>query len=143
MLNRSHRFHGYHALDPVYRQGKVVRGGQLSLRHMVNPRRRTYRVAVVVSKKVSKSAVLRNRIRRRVYEAFRAQAGTVTEPYDLVFGCFGEELAAMEQARLLQLVTDLLRKAGATENGKQVAESRNGADNKPVNSAKTGPQSNN
>lgn len=111
MLSRSHRFHGYNALNLTYKQGRVVRGPWLGLKYALNPRRSTFRVAVVVSKKVSKSAVTRNRIRRRVYEAVRAQAGQLNEPYDLIFTAFSVELATMDAPKLQQQVMVALQKA--------------------------------
>src|SRR4051812_47356164 len=115
MLSKSHRFHGFGSLNFAFKQGKVVRGPLLSLRYALNPRRQSYRVAVVVSKKASKSAVVRNRIRRRVYAAVRAQAPLIREPYDLVFSCFGEELAVVEADKLQQMVKEALRKAGVAK----------------------------
>lgn len=112
MLNRTHRFHGFNALNFAHKQGRVVRGPGLNLKYARNDRRSTYRVAVVVSKKVSKSAVTRNRIRRRVYEVFRLQAGTLSEPFDLLFIVFSPEIATMPADRLQQAVADQLRKAG-------------------------------
>lgn len=112
MLARSHRFHGYNALNFAHKQGQVVRGPAISLKYVINNRRSTYRVAVVVSKKVSKSAVTRNRIRRRVYEAVRTQAAAIHKPYDLVFMVYGEQVATMDAGQLQKNVTELLRKAG-------------------------------
>ena len=115
MLSRTHRFHGHSSLSFAFKQGSVVRGPLVSLRYALNPRRKSYRVAVVVSRKVSKSAVVRNRIRRRVYAAVREQAVRITEPYDLVFSCFSEDLATIEIAKLQQLVAESLQKAGVTK----------------------------
>lgn len=112
MLDRSHRFHGLHSLTPAYKYGKIVRGGQLSLRYMENPRRDTYRVAVVVSKKVDKSAVVRNRIRRRMYEALRLQLRDITQPYDLIVSVFSNQFGVHETAAVQQQVADILRRAG-------------------------------
>jgi ribonuclease P protein component len=84
----------------------------LALKYALNKRRRTYRVAVVVSRKVDKSAVVRNRIRRRIYEVVRLNAGRLREPYDLVFTVFGDQLADMEAERLRKLVHGQLKKAG-------------------------------
>jgi ribonuclease P protein component len=53
-------------------------------------KRSNYRLAVVVSKKVHKSAVARNRIRRRIYEAFRLFEPDIAEPYDLVLTVFSD-----------------------------------------------------
>ncbi|HEY1064383.1 MAG TPA: ribonuclease P protein component [Candidatus Saccharimonadales bacterium] len=114
MLSRTHRFHGLNALNFAHKQGQVVRGQAISLKYALNQRRHTYRVAVVVSKKVSKSAVVRNRIRRRVYEAARTQAGLITKPYDLIFMVYGDSVATIPAADLQKTVSDQLRKAGVT-----------------------------
>lgn len=111
MLNRSHRFHGYNALNYTHKQGQVIRGAQLSLKYALNKRRSSYRVAVVVSKKVSKSAVVRNRIRRRIFEIVRMQATAIHEPYDLVFMVYAVEVATMEADQLQALISGQLRKA--------------------------------
>ena len=110
MLARNYRFHGLGSLNFVYRQGKTVRSQSLSLRYALNNRRQTYRVAVVVSRKVHRSAVVRNRIRRRMYEIVRAYAPE--GPYDMVFTVFSEQIADMDAAALTKLVTGLLQKVG-------------------------------
>jgi len=112
MLSRSHRFHGLGSLNFAYRQGQVVRSRLLDLKFTQNPRRKTYRVAVVVSRKVSKSAVVRNRIRRRVYEAFQSNATNVSGPYDLVFTAFSDEIASLSFTELSKQVEDILKKSG-------------------------------
>lgn len=73
-----------------------------------------YRLAVVVSKKVSKSAVVRNRIRRRIYEIVRLyKADTNLKwPFDLVISVFDEKTATMAPKELEADVTRLLKKAG-------------------------------
>jgi ribonuclease P protein component len=63
-----------------------------AIKSIVNPRRKKYRVAVVVSKKVSKSAVRRNRIRRRLYEAVRALDDKIIQPYDIVITVFHDSV---------------------------------------------------
>lgn len=114
MFNRSHRFHGHNSLNFTYKQGKAVRSQAITLRYAKNTRRDTYRVAVVVSKKVSKSAVTRNRIRRRVYEAVRAYAPAIHEPYDLIYMVYSEDVATIPAAQLQSTVAGLLNKAGIT-----------------------------
>jgi ribonuclease P protein component len=111
MIVRSHRFHGYGSLKGVYARGQTVRSGALSLRFAPRPQERPYRVAVVVSRKVHKSAVVRNRIRRRIYEIVRRQAATVPEGTDLVFTAYNEQLAELPAAQLESLVLELLQKA--------------------------------
>jgi ribonuclease P protein component len=112
MLNRAHRFHGLRSLDFVYRQGKTVRTTDLALRYANNPRRSSYRVAVVVSKKVSKSAVVRNRIRRRIYEVVRLQQLPAELAVDLVFSAYQAGLAELGGDVLTKRVASLLQQAG-------------------------------
>ena len=112
MINRVHRFHGHGSLTHVYRQGQIVRGPLTALKFIENQRRQTYRLAVVVSKKVSKSAVKRNRIRRRLYEAVRLQETQITKPYDMVMTVFHEELTELPTDQVHRLVRAQMRQAG-------------------------------
>jgi ribonuclease P protein component len=84
----------------------------MAIKYVVNGRRKTYRIAVVVSRKVSKSAVVRNRIRRRIYEIMRPEDGRIAQPYDIVFTAFSEQLAMLDAEELRQLVLMPLEKAG-------------------------------
>ena len=112
MITRRHRFHGYGSLKGVYQRGKNLRGGLLSLKFVHRDPQKPYRLAVVVSRKVSKSAVVRNRIRRRIYEIVRRLAadGVVEPGTDLFFTAFGEQLAVMDAIQLESLVSELLQK---------------------------------
>jgi ribonuclease P protein component len=110
MLTRSHRFHGYGSLRHTYNQGKTVRGQLISLRYATRPTGKPYRVAVVVSRKVHKSAVVRNRIRRRVYEWVR-QCETVPAATDLVFTVFSDQITRIEAEQLNSIMSELLTKA--------------------------------
>lgn len=112
MISQAHRFHGRNSLRYVYQRGQNVRGGTISLRFADNPRRQSYRVAVVVSRKVSKSAVVRNRIRRRVYELVRQYAGLLSRPVDLVFTVYGEDIAEQSHENIKAMVVGLMAKAG-------------------------------
>ena len=81
----------------------------MSLRYALNPRRKTYRVAIVVGRKVNKSAVKRNRIRRRVYGAIDTQADLIRKNYDLIFSVFSDDLATMPSAEVSSLIKKLLK----------------------------------
>jgi ribonuclease P protein component len=109
MFGKSHRFHGYGSLRPVYSRGKTVRGSFCALKYADRPAGKPYRVAVVVSRKVSKSAVVRNRIRRRLYEALRLREEQIAGK-DIVLTVFSDQLAAMETAKLERTVDELLKK---------------------------------
>jgi ribonuclease P protein component len=111
MIGIIHRFHGYNSLRNVYKRGQNIRGPLVSLRFAQRGPERPYRVAVVVSRKVSKSAVVRNRIRRRIYEVVRHSEADITPGTDLVFTVFNEKLAKMAGAELQATVSGLLQKA--------------------------------
>jgi ribonuclease P protein component len=111
MFARSHRFHGYGALKAVYARGKSARGSAISLKYLQRDGDKPYRVAVVVSRKVSKSAVVRNRIRRRVYAQVREVSAALPTGLDLVFTVYSDQVAAMESDKLATALRDLLQKA--------------------------------
>jgi len=115
MISGAHRFHGRNSLRYVYQRGKTVRASELSLRFAYNSRCKSYRLAVVVSRKVSKSAVVRNRIRRRIYEIVRTHADAITEPYDLIFTVYDESAAEKPHDQLLQNITGCLSRAGVLQ----------------------------
>ncbi len=110
MIALRHRFHGHGGLRGVYQRGQSIRGPMMNLRFVHRDPGRPYRVAVVVSRKVSKSAVVRNRIRRRIYELVRTSDKDVTPGTDLVFTVFDEQLAKLESAKLQTIVSGLLSK---------------------------------
>ena len=112
MISRSHRFHGHGSLRYVYQHGETVRGPLISLKYVKNDRRKSYRLAIVVSKKVHKLAVRRNRIRRRLYEAFRHEEAGIITPYDMVVTVFHEQVADMPNEELRRMVHAQLHQAG-------------------------------
>lgn len=110
MIAKLFRFHGYGALKGVYRRGKIVRSPLISLKYEKRDSKTSYRLAVVVSKKVHKSAVVRNRIRRRIYEIVRHYSTEKLNGLDLVFTVFSEEVAETEHEQLKKTICDLLDK---------------------------------
>lgn len=98
-------------MRPVYKHGNQVRSTHMSLKYLHNRKRQSYRAAIVVSKKVSKSAVVRNRIRRRLYEAIRAEQDQIKKPYDIVITIYNETVAQMPFIDLQKTVNQLLKKA--------------------------------
>ncbi len=112
MIDTTHRFQGHGSLRFVYTRGNTVRGIHISLKYIVNTRRSTFRVAVVVSRKVHKSAVVRNRIRRRLYEIIRRAGPDITAPYDLVLSVYNAQVAEMPSVELEETILHQLEKAG-------------------------------
>ncbi len=109
MVTSRHRFQGRNSLSAAYRRGTVVRGQSLQLRVLKN-QSASYRLAVVVSKKVHKSAVVRNRIRRRLYEIARLRLSE-TNRDDLIISVFDLRLATMPAADLQKTVVKLFERA--------------------------------
>lgn len=112
MISSLHRFHGRNSLKFAYQHGKTVRGPHFSVKSVLNPKRRSYRVAIVVSRKVHKSAVARNRMRRRLYEAVRALEKDITEPHDIVITVFQDSLLDEAPTDLARQLKKQLGEAG-------------------------------
>ena len=74
----------------------------------VNNTRGFTRVAVVVSKKVEKTAVGRNRIRRRIYEAIRINFDLIPKGVDYVFVVYSKEVMRMKFGELEEMLGKLV-----------------------------------
>ena len=106
MLVKKNRLSSRNAVRRSSRYGKQVRYAEFSLRYIDN-NTKLPRLAVVVSKKVNKSAVKRNKIKRKVVEAYRQNLLTgIKQPVDLVVFVHNEKAT---QKSSLQLVQDLRR----------------------------------
>ena len=94
----------------VYQKGKTIRKPKMSLIFVDNTKGFT-RVGVVVSKKVSKKAVERNRIRRRVYEAIRKNFEFVPKKKDYIFVVYSKDIMKMEYGELEKLLGELVEES--------------------------------
>ncbi|MBI2007871.1 ribonuclease P protein component [Candidatus Saccharibacteria bacterium] len=112
MISKEHRFEGSRSLRFVYQKGATSRGPLFSVKAALNPRRQSYRSAVVVSRKVHKSAVARNRMRRRLYEIIRNLETDIDQPYDIVLTVFNESLLEESPQSLARQVKKQLMVAG-------------------------------
>lgn len=114
MLAQKYRFHGHGSLRYVYKHGSTVRGKIISTKYTKNPRRKNSRVSVVVSKKVLKSAVGRNRIRRRIYEIVRQLMPIFDKKanYDIIILVFSSEVLFLEHDDLCSIIAGQLKEAG-------------------------------
>lgn len=116
MIPFRFRFHGHGSLRYVYRNGDMVRRRQISVKYSINPRRKKPRFAVVVSKKVLKSAVGRNRIRRRVYEIIRTEMPLLRPDIDVAVMIFSAEVRTEAHAELQRNIQTIFRDAGLYKN---------------------------
>lgn len=108
MLPFRYRFHGHGSLRYVYKNGASERSRLMTIKFSANPRRKHPRFSVVVSKKVLKSAVGRNKIRRRTYEALSEVGARSIAPYDIVIIITSPEVKTIEYSELTTLLRDFI-----------------------------------
>lgn len=70
-LAKAMRLKGWQTFQTVYQQGKRYRGSHLMLRVLARPHLTDCQFGIAVSKKVSKKAVLRNRLKRQIRSLIR------------------------------------------------------------------------
>ncbi len=116
MLAFKYRFHGHGSLRYVYSHGDAVRSRLMTVKYSRHPKRKQPRVAVVVSKKVYKGAVGRNRIRRRLYEIIRKELALVNHNQDVVVIVFSSDVLTVPHAELEASVKQLFEAAGIYKN---------------------------
>ena len=117
MLNKRYRFHSRGGVRYVYQKGKTIRSPKVSLVFLPNERKFT-RIAVVVSKKVNKTAVGRNRIRRRVYEILRKNFDLIPKQTDYIFVIYAPDVIKMPNAELEKLLGGLVAESKVCYNKK-------------------------
>ena len=112
MLSFPHRFHGHGSLRYVYKNGQAIRSHLMTIKYIRNERRKHSRVAVVISKKVHKSAVGRNRMRRRLFEIVRTELPRFSATHDVVIMVFSSEVINLPHDELQATLTGLFEQAG-------------------------------
>lgn len=116
MIPSLFRFHGHNSLRYVYTNGKAVRSQPITIKWVVNTHRKNPRISVVVSKKVLKSAIGRNRIRRRIYEYMRIYMDKLNNVYDIVVITTSPDIKDMPYKDLKAQLDALMIKAGIYKN---------------------------
>ena len=109
MFNRQARLRKERDIVRVYQKGRGAVNDQVGIKVLANPQAQT-RVVVVVSKKVSTRAVVRNRNRRRVAGILRSQGETYLAGYDIVV-TVRQDLTSLTHAQLTDLVMGLLKRS--------------------------------
>ena len=112
MIPFNNRFHGHSSLRYVYKNGQVTRSHSITIKVVANPHRKQSRVAVVISKKVLKSAIRRNLIRRRVYECIRQKLPYLNGVYDIAVIILSSELLTVSHNDLSEQLDQLFSQAG-------------------------------
>lgn len=109
MLAKKYRFHSRGGVKHTYQNGHTIRRPQISLVYTKNERG-FLRFGVVVSKKILKSAVGRNRIRRRVYEAIRLNLPKDVS-MDYLFVIYSKDIKDMLFHELEELICSLIKES--------------------------------
>ena len=110
MLNKKYRFHSRGGVRYVYQHGKTIRTSKMSLIYTDNDKGFT-RFAIVVSKKVEKSAVKRNRIRRRAYEVLRKNFDLIPQKRDYIFVIFSKDVLNIKFSELEKIMGELVEQS--------------------------------
>jgi len=111
MLQQQHRFHGHGSLKFLYKNGQTIRSPFLLVKYIKNPHRKSSRFTVVVSKKITKSAVKRNTLRRRIYEIIRLSLPNIKNNYDVAIIVIKESLLEVNHQNLNNLIKQVFSQA--------------------------------
>jgi ribonuclease P protein component len=114
MISFDNRFHGHGSLRFVYKNGQAVRSHLMIIKTIQNKHRHNSRVAIVISKKVIKGAVRRNRIRRRLYEYIRTKLPELNGVYDIAIIVLSAELLIISHQDMVDQVNQLFTQANIT-----------------------------
>lgn len=112
MLTKRLRFHGHGSLRYLYKNADAFRSRMFTVKVIHNPHRKHSRFSVVVSKKVHKSAVGRNRIRRRVYEILRNEYPHIVGIHDVAIIVTSGEAITADHDEIKTTLHELLAQAG-------------------------------
>jgi ribonuclease P protein component len=111
MIASRYRFHSRGGIKYTHSGGKQVRGDKISLTVVKDTGRKNSRFAVIVSKKVLKSAVGRNRIRRRVYEVIRLEVPKFINQHDVLVSIYSKDIKDITHHELKNTLVGLFKAA--------------------------------
>ncbi len=111
MLSRDKRLRKEREIARVYHKGRYGGGGNIQVKALATGLPSS-RAAIVVSKKISKRAVVRNRIKRRLAAILRESWQTVKPGYDIVITARAD-VSESPATTLAAELTAALRKSGA------------------------------
>jgi ribonuclease P protein component len=114
MLPKSKRL-GKSLVPTVVRQGRPVAGNGLSARILRSPQAVLSRFAVVVSTKVLKSAVARNRLRRQIHAILGKHWSQIASGAQVVIFINHKDLAELAPAELSQRLLFVLQQGKILE----------------------------
>lgn len=108
MLSKQQRFHTQGAVRRVMQHGKPIRGRHMMVRS-IDTRSPVSRVAIVVSKKIYKAAVKRNKTRRRLYDIVRHELAKQSVVKDITITVSSPEILLLDHDTLRHELLVLLQ----------------------------------
>jgi len=108
-MQKSYRLQKNEHFQQVFKKGNSIANRQLVLYFMPNSDQDTFRLGISVSKKIG-HAVIRNRIKRLLKEAVRAEAEQIPGGYDLIL-IVRKPAVDLNLEQLQASVVHLLKKA--------------------------------
>ncbi len=108
MLPKENRLKKKKEFETVFKSGRSVKGQDFFLKYLGNGTDKI-KVGFVVSKKVSKKAVERNRAKRRLREVFRIMDGEIKSGLSIVIVAY-PSLKTRKFGELKQEIENVLRK---------------------------------
>lgn len=107
MIPFINRFHGHSSLSYVYKNGQIARSRWFIVKVIKNKSKKNTRSAVIISKKVLKSAVKRNRVRRQVYEYMSKLIPDLDYTYDIAVIALSGEIYKAPQTEIFNELNQL------------------------------------
>lgn len=117
MLKRRFRLRSKADFNRTYKFGHSIRGQFIYLKALKKDAGNT-RVAVVVTKKISKRAVVRNRIKRRVIETIRKNWLKLPGGFTIIV-VVGQEISKLEQAKIERDILSAITKLSTIKDKKR------------------------
>lgn len=108
MLPKLHRLTEDKDFNRLFKSGRSAHGKGVGVRFLRGPKEDT-RIAFVVSTKISKDAVVRNTIKRRMREIVRPLLPNMTKGIDIIISAKPES-KTMDFATLKTALTELLHR---------------------------------
>lgn len=108
MLNRPLPLKSPEDFKLVFKQGRHIGSGFFRIALKPN-KLGVLRLGIVTGQKLNKSAVVRNRLRRRIREAFRHHMPAIDKRFDIIVLPNPSAIAATHEALIRELLTDLKR----------------------------------
>jgi len=111
MIARKYILNGKENFEKVEKEGKILQFPSFGLAYLAREDDRDSKFGFIVSTKVSKDSVQRNRIRRAINEAVRYQMTDIKKGFDIVF--LAKQLALRKPTdQLMNETRSALKEAG-------------------------------